>query len=165
MNPDAVALSCLLDGDLPEDEVRALRARLEREPALRALWQTMQSLPTELSSLPDIPGERRPRPPRRWAFWGGGLALAATVAFVLGRLSAPLATVRLPGTDVVLHGDAAIALTPLEDPAMNRSFLAGGLTVGLLSGTAWLVRSPADPVRLEVGEPVALATPAPPRLP
>ncbi|MBX2802340.1 MAG: hypothetical protein KTR31_31960 [Myxococcales bacterium] len=160
MMEDAERLSQLLDGELSAAEAQELHRRIAREPALAALWASMQSLPEALAALPTLPeGVARPRPARRWsAGWGVALALAASAAFVLGRWSVPVSTVTLLDAELALRGHVALDVDEhsVEDP-MVRSFLAGGLTVGLISGAAWLTTGDGATAELRPGETVAVA--------
>lgn len=181
MNDDAELLSRWLDGELTDEEQDALRARIAEEPALAALWDTMQQLPADLSALPAIPaGHQRPlaaprptssqrasRVPSSWLPVALPLA-AALVGAVLGRMTAPPATVELPGHQLTVDGTVSIA----QEQDMNRTTkaAAAGLTVALISGSAWLSSDMADASAVELDTtPVRLAAPpappAPPRAP
>lgn len=174
MIDDAQLLSRLLDGDLPPGEAERLRARIAREPALRDLWQTLQALPGELQALPALPeGAERPAPPRaegRGRSWPwAAVLLAAGAAFVLGRATAPPAVIELQGARLHLRGTAAIHTPTPEEDSMNRSFLTGGLTVALISGTAWLASADGATTQLSsdapdrsVDDPAIVRTERPP---
>ncbi len=141
---DHEQLSRLLDGDLGEDEERALRARLESDPELAAAWQTMQRLPDELADLPDIPpppaldeavlSPGRPTMKRFSRRWGPWVAVAAclVLAWMWTRPGPPLVLVEgsqyVQGHALVLAGSTEVevvgrALIEVEPPA---SFLREG---------------------------------------
>lgn len=107
--PTLEALSRLLDGELPPDEAKALRARITAEPELAEAYARMQSLAASLAELPELSPPpalnaavlRRardeaaaspalPTATRAWVRWPLGLAAAALALFAL-RLSAPAA--------------------------------------------------------------------------
>ncbi|MEZ4240068.1 MAG: hypothetical protein R3F59_28750 [Myxococcota bacterium] len=77
MSVDYEALSRLLTGDLPPDEARALRRRIDTEPDTALAWAELLRLGEGLAALPDLPpppaldravlGEA----PRRWPWRPG----------------------------------------------------------------------------------------------
>ncbi len=105
---DSEALSRLLDGELPPAEAEALRARIDAEPALHALWTRMQALPDALASLPlhAPPPHLDPLPRRdhRLLPW----VAAAAALFALFVWSRPVPTQVLVQGSTWVDGTAAV---------------------------------------------------------
>lgn len=99
---DEFLLSQLLDGDLPDEQARVVRARMEREPALREAFETLARVDTLLtrqravvhrvdladlhrSVMAAVRAESAPRIIRfpRWAWAMTPVALAAAAAVAL----------------------------------------------------------------------------------
>ncbi|MCB9684219.1 MAG: hypothetical protein H6738_00285 [Alphaproteobacteria bacterium] len=105
-------LSRLMSGDLPSDEAEALLARIEVEPELARAWEAMQTLGSELATLPeeappahlDARVLGRATPSRRapgWLLPGAAvLAAVALVAVGLGEVQ-PTTVVVEQGTQLV----------------------------------------------------------------
>lgn len=130
---DELLLNRLLDGDLPESEAAALRARINREPSLQAAWQGLERLGGALAESgrdePDVDfgtfharvmravaSERRAAEPAvirfpTWLRYTTPLAAAAAIALVV--------TLYRPGTvspPEVSDGPTSIALVEPEEP-------------------------------------------------
>ena len=118
------SLSRLLEGDLPEREAEALRARIAADPELARAWRRMQALPAALGDLPADLGPlpslgagdpssqiRSPLRAPRWLPW----ALAAALAlFALKR--PPPVSVELRAGSQLIEGEALVlaAGIPIE---------------------------------------------------
>ncbi len=142
---DLERLSRLLDGELPEEEAAPLRARLDREPELRAALEAMRGLPGALASLPlEAPPPsvteaalglargraevQEARPARRVPAWAPALALVAAALLALALWpERPALTLLTEGQQLVdgrlslLAGDVAVqvdgrALVTVEPP-------------------------------------------------
>lgn len=171
------ALSALLEGHLPPEEARALRARIAQDPALAQRLEQLEALASALDQLPEVappPGldarvlAQRPRaavvhrPVPRWP-----VALAAGLAagLLLGQApgAGPVSTVRIGGSTAEVDG--TIALTSEEDPmfkslATHGAALATGaaLTLAVVDGQTAL--SDASGTRtLEAGESARVVAP------
>jgi hypothetical protein len=108
---DFEQLSQLVDGELSSEAARELRERLEREPALRAVWKDLQGINAELrqrfggagARVPatvralfpdekpvrgagDNAGARVLRFPTRHVRWSGALAASVALACAVGLL-------------------------------------------------------------------------------
>ena len=128
-------LSALMDGALPADETRFLLRRLQHDASLAECWERWrlggevmrglapaQRLPADFATrvaqalqhagqpqAAVVPRERKPS----WLRWGGGAAMAASLAVVVGFVA------RQPVTDPVSAApqpQVAVA-SPVADPA------------------------------------------------
>ncbi|MFT5680892.1 MAG: hypothetical protein ACI8RZ_001798 [Myxococcota bacterium] len=109
-------LSRLLDGELGEDAAEALRARIEADPELSAVWEAMSALPDGLSDLPTPPPPpaldaavlRQLTAPKRvrWPMALGALAAAALALLVLWP-TPPGRVILLSGQQLV-EGDVVV---------------------------------------------------------
>ena len=175
------ALSRLQAGELPPDEADALRARIAREPEVRAAWELLEALPATFEDLlhtPPPPGldDRILGAPRRsWRPLAVGLlAVAAVLAVVLGGRRAPVTLVVSDGSvevdgrarvlagavQVDVDGSAEISVEPADGPARGteaggpmtrRSVVAGSVLVAVVVGTA-TVRAGGSETVLVAGE-------------
>ena len=169
---DAELLSRLLDGELPEDEATALRARLEVEPELAALYATLRGLPSELAELPDrapppdldralLSGETEAPSGRDWRPWTGWLVAAALLLVVVWPSAEPAARIEVDGradisvepAGTLLRGEGA-----KEEPMQPNTLIAavGGaaLTVAVYEGQARIFQGEdAQPVVVEAISP------------
>lgn len=149
-------LSALVDGELSSDEARFLLRRLQHDPELQACqerWallgdalrgQAVAPAPADfaarvsaaLAAEPVPQAEPRRELPRGWMRWGGGAALAASVAAValfMGRqsLDAPAPPVDAPTQVIASQAELA---PPVQAPL-------GGDATGTGSEAAALVAS------------------------
>lgn len=136
-------LSRLLDGELPEPEADALRARIEAEPDVAAAWEAMRSLPQELASLPATaeppplapatlgqPPDLRPALGRFSRRWGAAIAVAACVA-LLWSTSRPGPPVMVSGLQIV-EGHQTLYAGAVEVEVSGRAIIEVEPPTGLL---------------------------------
>jgi negative regulator of sigma E activity len=138
-------LSALMDNALPADQTRFLLRRLQHDEALAGCWERWrlggevmrglapaQRLPEDFASRVStalhgdaaaVPAVRQTRSPA-WLRWGGGAAMAASLAVVALMARQPVGDVASPGVQV------ASTTAPAAQPS-----------VGDLAGVA----SPVDP--------------------
>jgi hypothetical protein len=138
LHADDELLQELLDGRLEADEAQALRARIEREPALAEAWRDLRALqgwvreymadaepPADLAAAVRARAESSAEAPPAWPPPRGRLRRAITVAYALAALVVAGLTVhavldsggeagRKP-TDVA-RNDAPRASAPAESP-------------------------------------------------
>jgi negative regulator of sigma E activity len=122
-------LSALMDGELPPEQARFLLRRLEHDDTLRGCWERWQLAGDVMRGMDSVvvPGEFAGRVAAaiaaegngaravsvshpRWARWGGGAALAASVAVVamfLVRQSPEVASPAAPAPATVAISDPA----------------------------------------------------------
>ena len=153
---DVEALSQLLSGDLPREEADALRARIQAEPELAAIWSMLEDLPADLAELSSaetppadldarvLAAHTRPapvaaRPTHRRSPWPA-LALAAGLLLAAG-----------PGLGWALSVDEPVQVTIAD----GRHRITGdavevlaGTTRVEVRGDAWVTVEPGhDPAR------------------
>jgi hypothetical protein len=167
---DDVLLSRLLDDDLPVEEARALRARVDRDPALAARFVAMQAMVGRLGALPaSIPPPGQPavlgttavppspralpapsgQPParshREGRAWRGAFFGACAAAVVAGLV----ATVHSPkGRAVLLDGETVVD--------GHARVLAGGLAVDVDGRARISVEPPRGGPRVDGAEIVTM---------
>lgn len=139
-------LSALMDGALPPDQTRFLLRRLQHDASLAECWQRWrlsgevmrglaptQRLPADfaLRVAAAVRGEALPVPSKRgsrlpaWLRWGGGAAMAASLAVVA-------LIARQPAPDVPLAAPVQLASTPA--PAVEASASPAPSTQAPLQG-------------------------------
>ena len=152
------ALSAWTDGELPDDQARFLRRRLDADPALRARWerwqiasaclrgQAVRGMPATLapSIAAAIAGEARPR--RRRVAWVAAAAAAVLVALLLP--ARPVLETAPP--TLVAVGPAGVTAPVADARTTDDSALAGEVATAasppLLAVTAFpLAESAARP--------------------
>ncbi|SDZ09357.1 Anti-sigma-K factor RskA [Jannaschia faecimaris] len=155
-------------GLLPPLESQAVEARLQREPALRAVHEDWAARLTSLTAGPDVSPPARlrgevaerlfPAPPaRHW--WQGWLGVLGLIAGPVAAFALALVLLQPPAFDPVLHAE----MTAIEGSgAGNMHFAAGTDGEDLLiirregepfPGRAlqlWLIAGDAAPVSLGV---------------
>ena len=134
-------LSALVDGELGSDQARFLLRRLEHDPELQACqerWsllgdvlrgQAVAPAPADFAARVSAAVAREPAPepaPRRtvsrvgWRAWGGGAALAASVAVValfMGRQSMEDGSAATDAPTTVIASEATLPLGPAAPAA------------------------------------------------
>lgn len=138
---DAELLSLLLDGALPPDQADALRARINAEPELAALWDAMSGLPGALGALPlETPPpelDRRVLAPvesehRRWPGWmGWAVAAGFVIALVWPRPAAEY---------VLLEGQQEVTGPARVSLADERWVQVDGHALIVVEPSPWAVR-------------------------
>lgn len=130
-------LSALMDGALAPDEARFLLRRLQHDDELGGCWERWQLagdvlrgqatavLPTGFAervsralaagTAVDAPVVAASRP--RWARWGGGAALAASVAVAVLLMARPEGPASEPALAVDASGTPAVTARPSPVPA------------------------------------------------
>lgn len=202
LDHNRLQLSALLDGELPPHEARFLLRRLQHDPELAACWDHWNLCADVLrgrveimasngfservaSALAAEPVSKAVlvAPDSRWLRWGGGTALAASVAVIallLGRQSPQAGSPALPTPQVVTTTTAAppASATNVATPAspgvpIQGAQLATALAVAELPRrlTAGRSRGQSQRAALRTASrgiiqiPVAMASASPQALP
>ena len=164
---DEFLLSQLLDGTLSEEDTRALRERIDREPALRAAFEGMSRVNTLVrdrrADQPDVDydtfrsrvmdavyAERQGTvifKLARWLAGGGAIAIAAVIALIVVKMPNPDSL-----NDTVVSDDQAIVVA-LNQPSPMAT--ASGVSVSV--GPAASASSPSNGIKVSVVRSESLA--------
>ncbi len=158
LDHNRLQLSALLDGELSPHEARFLLRRLQHDPELAACWdrwnlcgdvlrgrvEVMASNGFSQGVAAALAAEQMSKPASiaadsRWLRWGGGAALAASVAMIallLGRQSPNAGSPAIPTAQIltsttVVPSASATRVAPIQAPAMpgHAEELASALAV------------------------------------